>query len=233
MSVAYQRKNVEALLDALKAEHPDAICELRYGSPFELLVAVILSAQCTDKRVNQVTEKLFARYRTPEQFAAMPQEELEKLIFSCGFYKNKAKNIISASRDIIERYHGRVPDNVADLMTLAGVGRKTANVVYAVVFGGDAIAVDTHVLRMANRLGFAKTDNPLIAEKALTDALPKERWSEAHHLLIHHGRYTCHSRNPECAKCTIAQYCAYRTQPQPSSAQSRREDDNKNNSIEE
>lgn len=207
-------EEIRRLLDALIAEHPDAICELDYGTPFQLLVAVILSAQCTDKRVNQVTKRLFEHYRTPEEFARMPQEELEKRIYSCGFYKNKAKNIISAARDIVEKFHGQVPDNIAELMTLAGVGRKTANVVFSEAFGGDAIAVDTHVLRLANRLGFAQTDQPMIAEKALMEALPQERWSQAHHLLIHHGRYTCHSRNPECEKCTISEFCVYR-KPMP------------------
>ncbi|MGN0789431.1 MAG: endonuclease III domain-containing protein, partial [Christensenellales bacterium] len=142
---------VKDLIDLLDKQHPNAVCELEYSSIYELLVAVILSAQCTDKRVNIVTKKLFAVVNTPEQMAKIDIEQLEKMIFSCGFYHNKAKNIIACSKDIVDRFGGEVPSNIDDLMSLAGVGRKTANVVYAVGFGGNAIAVDTHVLRLSNR----------------------------------------------------------------------------------
>lgn len=195
------------ILELLQRQHPDAQCELNFGTPFELLVAVILSAQCTDKRVNEVTPKLFADYSTPEQFAAMPQETLEKYIFSCGFYRNKAAHIISAAKDIVERFGGRVPDTIEELTTLAGVGRKTANVVYAVAFGGNAIAVDTHVLRLANRIGFADSDKPIEVERALMKAFAPEDWSAAHHALIHHGRYICTARAPKCDECMIREYC--------------------------
>lgn len=195
------------ILDRLLLLHPEPECELNFASPFELLVAVILSAQCTDKRVNEITKTLFQKYNTPQQFAEIDAHELEKLIFSCGFYKNKAANIIKASTDIIVRFEGKVPSTVEELVTLAGVGRKTANVVYAVAFGGQAIAVDTHVLRVSNRIGFVKTDKPEEVEKALTEIFPKERWAQAHHLLIHHGRYVCKARNPECDKCTICEFC--------------------------
>lgn len=205
----FSKEEIDDILEKLEIMHPDAVCELNYTTPFELLVAVILSAQCTDKRVNIVTEKLFKLYNTPEQFASLEESQLEPLIFSCGFYRNKARNIISASRDILTKFGGVVPDNIESLMTLSGVGKKTANVVYAVAFGGDAIAVDTHVLRLANRIGFCDTKDPLKVEQKLMQIIPKEKWSHAHHLLIHHGRYTCHSRMPDCNSCMICQYCQY------------------------
>lgn len=197
------------ILDRLLLLHPEPVCELNFRTPFELLVAVILSAQCTDKRVNEVTKTLFKIYDTPEDFANADPRELEKLIFSCGFYKNKAANIIKAATDILVRFGGEVPSKVEELVTLAGVGRKTANVVYAVAFGGQAMAVDTHVLRVSNRIGFVSSDRPEVVEKALTAAIPEDRWSQAHHLLIHHGRYTCKARNPECDKCNICEFCDY------------------------
>ncbi len=203
----WTRERVNAMLDALEREHPQAVCELVYDTPFQLLVAVILSAQCTDKRVNQVTAELFRYADKPEQYAVMAQEDLESRIYSCGFYRNKAKNIIAASRDIVERFDSQVPRDIETLMTLAGVGRKTANVVYAVAFGGQAIAVDTHVLRLSNRIGLAQGDQPLQVEKQLMQVLPRERWTQAHHLLIHHGRYTCSARSPKCDACSIRPYC--------------------------
>lgn len=208
--VAAGKKQVaREILDRLLIIHPQPVCELNFDTPFELLVAVILSAQCTDKRVNEVTKELFKKYRTPEDFANIDVHELERLIFSCGFYRNKAANIIKAATDVLVRFDGKVPSTVEELVTLAGVGRKTANVVYAVAFGGQAIAVDTHVLRVSNRIGFVKTDKPEVVEKALTEAFPKERWAQAHHLLIHHGRYICKARNPECDKCNICEFCNY------------------------
>lgn len=207
MAKKFSKEDIDDMLAKLEQMHPNAECELHYGTPFELLVAVILSAQCTDKRVNQVTEKLFKVYNTPEQFARLEDEDLVPYIFSCGFYRNKARNIISASRDIVEKFDGKVPNTIEELMTLAGVGKKTANVVYSVAYGGDAIAVDTHVLRLANRIGFCDSDDPLKVEKALMELLPKDKWSHAHHLLIHHGRYTCSSRKPECESCMICDYC--------------------------
>lgn len=204
-----KKEVAEQILDRLRILHPDPVCELNFKTPFELLVAVILSAQCTDKRVNEVTATLFEKYDTPEDFANIDVHELERLIYSCGFYKNKAANIVRASTDILVRFGGRVPSTVDELTTLAGVGRKTANVVYAVAFGGQAMAVDTHVLRLANRIGFVSTDKPEVVEKALTAAIPQNRWTEAHHLLIHHGRYVCKARNPECDKCTVCDFCDY------------------------
>ncbi len=199
----------KAALHELERLYPDAKPALRYTTPYELLVAVILSAQCTDERVNKVTEKLFERYSTPQAMITLTQTELEKYIFSCGFYRMKAEHILSASRDILEKFGGQVPETVEDLMSLAGVGKKTANVVYSVAFGGDAIAVDTHVFRVSNRLGLAKGDTPLKVEAGLNKAIPKEDWSKAHHWLIWHGRKVCHSQRPDCGNCTLRPFCDY------------------------
>ena len=182
---------------------------LHYTTAYELLVAVILSAQCTDERVNKVTAVLFEKYSTPQAMLTLSQKELEKYIFSCGFYRMKAEHILSASKDIIEKFGGEVPGTVESLMSLAGVGKKTANVVYAVWFGGDAIAVDTHVFRVSNRLGLAKGKTPLEVEAGLNKAIPKKDWSEAHHWLIWHGRKVCHSQKPDCANCTLCSLCDY------------------------
>lgn len=197
------------MFDRLALAHPQAECELEFNSTFELLVAVILSAQCTDKRVNEVTKVLFARYNKPEDFADIKQEELERLIYSCGFYRSKAAHIISCARDIVERFKGQVPEDFESLLSLAGVGRKTANVVSAVAFGKQAMAVDTHVLRLANRIGLANSDKPEQVEKQLTRIIPNDRLSQAHHLLIHHGRYVCTARKPDCTQCPITQYCKF------------------------
>ena len=157
---------------------------------------------------------LFEKYNTPRAMLGLSQEELEKYIFSCGFYKNKSAHILSASRDILEKFGGEVPDNLNDLKTLAGVGQKTANVVYAVAFGGDAIAVDTHVFRVSNRLGIAEGNTPAKVEEGLCKAIPKTEWSKAHHYLIYHGRRVCHSQRPACADCTLKDYCKYyKTKP--------------------
>ncbi len=185
---------------------------LLYNSPYELLVAVILSAQCTDERVNKVTRVLFEKYNTPQSMLTLSQAELEKYVFSCGFYRMKAAHILSASQDILDKFDGEVPQTVEKLMTLAGVGKKTANVVYAVAFGGDAIAVDTHVFRVSNRLGLAKANTPLKVEEALNRVIPKSDWSSAHHWLIWHGRKVCHSQRPDCENCTLAKWCDYKKQ---------------------
>jgi endonuclease-3 len=182
---------------------------LLYTTPYELLVAVILSAQCTDERVNKVTRVLFEKYSTPESMLTLSQEQLEKYIFSCGFYRMKASHILSATKDIVEKYDGRVPETVEELMRLAGVGKKTANVVYSVAFGGDAIAVDTHVFRVSNRLGLAKGKTPLAVEAGLNKVIPKKDWSDAHHWLIWHGRKVCHSQKPDCENCTLKGVCDY------------------------
>ena len=200
---------VKKILDELSTLYPDAQPALHFKSPYELLVAVILSAQCTDERVNKVTAVLFKNYDTPEKMLTLSQSELEKYIFSCGFYHNKSAHILSASRDIIEKFGGEVPDSLEKLRTLAGVGRKTANVVYAVAFGGNAIAVDTHVFRVSNRLGSAEGKTPEKVEDGLREAIPEELWSKAHHYLIYHGRRVCHSQKPDCINCTLKDYCKY------------------------
>lgn len=200
---------IKNILNGLEGLYPDAQPALKFRSPYELLVAVILSAQCTDERVNKVTEELFKKYDTPEKMIELTQPELEKYIFSCGFYRNKAAHILSASHDILEKYGGKVPDNLEELRTLAGVGRKTANVVYAVAFGGDAIAVDTHVFRVSNRLGIAEGKTPDKVEEGLCAVIPKDNWSKAHHYLIYHGRRVCHSQKPDCPNCTLKDYCKF------------------------
>ncbi len=187
----------------------DAKAALHFKTAYELLVAVILSAQCTDERVNKVTAVLFEKYSTPQAMLTLTQTELEKYIFSCGFYRMKAEHILSASKDILEKFGGEVPSTVESLMRLAGVGKKTANVVYSVWFGGDAIAVDTHVFRVSNRLGLAKGNTPLAVEAGLNKAIPKENWSKAHHWLIWHGRKVCHSQKPNCEGCTLNGLCDY------------------------
>lgn len=202
-------KDFTPVLEELEKLYPDARPALKYTSPYELLVAVILSAQCTDERVNKVTEVLFREHNTPRTMLELTQEELEKYIYSCGFYHNKAAHILSASRDIVDKFGGEVPSDFDDLRTLAGVGQKTANVVWSVAFGGDAIAVDTHVFRVSNRLGLADADTPLKTEAQLKEVIPKEDWSKAHHWLIYHGRRVCHSRKPDCANCTLAPYCKF------------------------
>lgn len=199
----------ENIIKELAGLYPEARPALLYDSPYELLVAVILSAQCTDERVNKVTHVLFKEHNTPQTMLELTQEELENYIFSCGFYRNKAAHILSASKDIMERYGGTVPGTLDELQTLAGVGRKTANVVYSVAFGGDAIAVDTHVFRVSNRLGIAKGKTPTQVEEGLNTAIPKELWSKAHHWLIYHGRQVCHSQRPACEKCTLRNWCEY------------------------
>lgn len=203
------RSKADEIIERLKIDYPSAHCELNYGSAFELLVAVILSAQCTDKRVNIVTAELFRKYNKPLDFATMEQEKLETLIHSCGFYRAKARNIISASRYIIEKYNGEVPSTMEELLTLGGVGRKTANVMMSVAFGKPALAVDTHVFRTAHRLGLSDKPTPEGVEKDLVAALSEENLSIAHHLLIFHGRYRCHSRNPNCGDCSLADKCTY------------------------
>ncbi len=202
-----KKSDKEEALKRLQNLYPDAKPALRYSSPYELLVAVILSAQCTDERVNIVTEKLFEKHNTPEKMCELSREQLEKYIYSCGFYRMKAEHILSASKDILQKFDGEVPSTIEELMSLAGVGKKTANVVYSVAFGGAAIAVDTHVFRVSNRLGLAKGDTPEKVEAGLNKAIPKEDWSKAHHWLIYHGRRVCHSRKPNCENCTLRELC--------------------------
>jgi endonuclease-3 len=180
---------------------------LKFNTVYELLIAVILSAQCTDERVNKITAVLFKDYNTPEKMLTLTNEQLEKYIFSCGLYKSKAEHILSASRDIIKKYGGQVPSSLDELRTLSGVGRKTANVVYSVAFGGNAIAVDTHVFRVSNRIGLVKADNVLSTENDLMKILDESDWSRAHHYLIYLGRSFCKASKPDCGNCPINEEC--------------------------
>lgn len=202
-------KKTDIIIEKLEKMYPDADTELKFNSEYELLVAVMLSAQCTDKRVNQVTEKLFVDYNTPEKMLTLSQEELEQKIFSCGFYKNKAKNILKTSKTLVEKYNGKVPDNLKELQELDGVGRKTANVVGAVAFNIPAIAVDTHVFRVANRIGLTNAKNELNTELQLQKVIPKDKWLRVHHLIIWHGRRCCDARKPKCEECLIKEECKF------------------------
>ena len=195
------------LLEKLKNTYPDACCELEYSSDFELLISVILSAQCTDKRVNIVTRKLFAVADTPQAFCDMPIETLEEYIKSCGLYKNKAANIKKCCEDIVANFDGKVPQTMEGLLSLAGVGRKTANVMLSVAFNQPAIAVDTHVFRVANRLGLTHGKTPDEVEKDLCAAFKEEDYRDVHFLLIRHGRDCCHARTPDCDNCSVKELC--------------------------
>lgn len=191
----------------LDGEYPDARCELDHRNPYELLAATILSAQCTDVRVNMVTPALFARYPAPEDLAAADPLDVEDLVRSTGFYKNKTKSLVGMAQALVERFDGEVPREMADLVTIPGVGRKTANVVLNIAFGQPTIAVDTHVHRVANRLGFCTTTTPEATEEALLRLTPPQYIQHAHHYLILHGRYTCTARSPQCAACVINAHC--------------------------
>ena len=196
-------------LKILEATYAGAVPELKFGSTFELLIAVILSAQCTDRRVNEVTPQLFSEAKTPSAMLELGQSRLEELIRSCGFYRSKAKNILGACRKIVDEYDGEVPTTFEELIKLPGVGRKTANVVLSVAFREPAIAVDTHVFRIANRLKLAEGSTPLEVELGLQRAIPKEKWSDAHHRLIWHGRKLCKARAPLCSKCPLKAVCPF------------------------
>ena len=194
-------------LAILEETYRGAVPQLEFGSPFELLIAVILSAQCTDKRVNQVTQELFPIANTPEQILQLGQSRLEAIIRSCGYFHAKAKHIVESAQILIDNYGGEVPSDFDELIKLPGVGRKTANVVTSVAFKTPAIAVDTHVFRLANRLKLAEGKTPLEVELGLQKVIPREKWSDAHHWLIWHGREVCKARNPKCDVCPLSKIC--------------------------
>lgn len=204
-----KKKDVDSTLRILSEVYKDAKCALNFSSPYELLVSTILSAQCTDIRVNIVTEKLFIEYNTPEKIVELTDKELQEKIMPCGFYRNKSKNILETSRLLLLNYNGKVPNTMEELTKLPGVGRKTANVVMSNAFNIPAIAVDTHVFRVSKRIGFASGDSPLKVEEELRKVIPEKLWSNAHHYLIWHGRKICKSRKPQCEICPISQYCNY------------------------
>ena len=203
-----QRKEAIELIKILKEYYSDATCSLDFTTPFEMVIAVMLSAQCTDERVNKVTPNLFEKYSTPEQINDMPIEGLERIIHPCGFYKTKSKNIKAMAKMIIEKYNGIVPEDMEDLMSLPGVGRKCANVIMLEAFNKpQGIAVDTHAKRISMRLKLSKNSVPEKIEQDLLKLLPKEYYKDVNHLLVWHGRKTCTARNPKCNECPINKYC--------------------------
>lgn len=204
------KKIKEEQMKILEERYFGAKPALKYSSDFELLVAVILSAQCTDVRVNVVTERLFKKANTPQKILEMGIAELEKEIHDCGFFRAKAKHIFETSNILLQKFDGKVPPNFEELTKLPGVGRKTANVIMSVAFDEPAIAVDTHVFRVSNRLGLAKGDTPLKVEEELKKAIPKEKWGNFHHYLIWHGRKVCKAKNPLCDECGLKKICEYK-----------------------
>ena len=203
------KDQVQEVIDILTDMFPEATTELDYESELDLLIATILSAQCTDVRVNKVTKELFKELKTPEDYLEIGQEELGKRIKTCGFYNTKSKNIIGTCEILTSKYGGEIPKTREELMTLPGVGRKTANVVVSNLFGVPAIAVDTHVFRVSNRLGLARAKNVEDTEKQLMKALPKESWTDMHHRLIFLGRRVCKARRPLCEECSLNQICLW------------------------
>lgn len=202
------KKQIRYILDVFKEMFPDAECELVHDNPFELVIAVLLSAQCTDQLVNKVTKDLFQKYKTPEDYLAVELSELENDIRSIGLYRNKAKNIQKLCYSLLNEFNGEVPQSKGELESLAGVGRKTANVVTSVAFNEPAIAVDTHVERVSKRLGICRwKDSTLEVEKTLMKKIPREEWSDTHHRMIFFGRYHCKARNPNCDECELLVLC--------------------------
>lgn len=205
------KQKVNSIYELLYNRFGDAKCELNFNNHYELIVAVILSARCTDKRVNIITKDLFQKYPSVSDLANADILELQKMIYSCGFYRNKSKNLISMAKDVVLRYNGIIPDSFEDLVSLSGVGRKTANVVLAVGFSKEAIAVDTHVFRVSNRLGIVKSKTPIQCENALQKVVDKPKWSQFHHYLVLFGRYVCKSQNPSCNDCELKPFCKYKS----------------------
>jgi endonuclease III len=201
------KKLKQQMLAILAREYGDTTTALTYVSPFELLVAVVLSAQCTDIRVNIITARLFPAYNTPAKMLALGEERLAELIRDCGLFRGKARNLTAACALLCREYGGQVPDKFEELIKLPGVGRKTANVLLSQLFAVPAIAVDTHVFRVSNRLGLATGDTPRAVEEGLMQAVPRADWSSAHHWLIWHGRKICKARRPECGRCPLKELC--------------------------
>lgn len=203
------KRDVNTILDMLAELYPEAACALNHSNPFELMIATILSAQCTDVRVNQITARLFAEASTPEAMLALGVDRLRELIRGCGLHNTKAANIIAACQQLLDKHGGVVPGTREELEALPGVGRKTASVVLSNAFNVPAIAVDTHVFRVANRIGLSAAANPRKTEEQLLALIPRERWSHSHHLLIFHGRNLCKARRPQCDRCPLAPGCKY------------------------
>lgn len=202
------KKEAIKIIEKLIKAYPDAKCSLDFDTPFHMLVAVCLSAQCTDERVNKTTPALFKRANTPEKMAKLSLEEIEKIIKPCGFYKTKAKNILACSKMLVEEFGGVVPNNMEDLQKLAGIGRKSANVIMLEAFNNpQGIAVDTHARRISNKIGLSKETEPEKIEQDLLKLLPKESYYDANHLFVWHGRYTCVARKPKCEECPVRKMC--------------------------
>lgn len=205
--MAFTKKEITQMLDALRDRYPEAGCALVHQNTYQLLISVVLSAQTTDKSVNKVTGELFAKYPSPADLAEADQQDVIDIIKTIGMYKTKSRNIIALAGELVEKHGGQVPEDYDELVKLPGVGRKTANVVLAVGFGHQRIAVDTHVFRLANRIGLVKEKDVLKTELGLMKVLPEDRWTEAHHSLIFHGRNCCTARNPKCGECPINSLC--------------------------
>lgn len=202
------KKQTQKIVEILKETYPDAKCSLDFQTPFEMVVAVMLSAQCTDERVNKTTPSIFAKYSTPNDFANIDIKELEELIHPCGFYRNKAKNIKACAKEIVEKYDGKVPKSMEELMSLPGVGRKSANVVMLEAFGdAQGIAVDTHCKRIANKMGLSNEKEPEKIEQDLLKLFDKKDYKDINHLFIWHGRNICTARNPKCSECPVKDFC--------------------------
>jgi endonuclease-3 len=210
MRLSEAKRQAATVVDVLRTTYPDAACALHFTTPFELLVATILSAQCTDVRVNMVTPGLFRRYPDPASLAGAEPTEVEELIRSTGFFRNKAKNLLGCAAALVERHGGAVPESMAELVALPGVGRKTANVVLGNAFATPGMVVDTHVKRVAGRLGWTVSVDPVKIEADLQSLLPKEEWTEVSHLLIHHGRALCKAPTPLCSGCPLLELCPRR-----------------------
>lgn len=202
------KKEAVEIIKILKDYYSDATCSLDFTTPFEMMISVMLAAQCTDERVNKTTPNLFSKYNTPEKMANIKQDELEDIIHPCGFYKTKAKNIIATSKILLEKFNGNVPNNMKDLQSLPGVGRKSANVVMLEAFHDpQGIAVDTHAKRISNRIGFSNESEPEKIEQDLLKQIPKEMYYDVNHLLVWHGRKICDARKPKCEECPVKMYC--------------------------
>lgn len=204
------KKDAIEIIKILKQYYPDATCSLDFKNPFEMLISVMLSAQCTDERVNKTTPELFKKYPTPEEMAKADIKDIEKIIHPCGFYKNKSKNIKACSQKLIEKFNGVVPENMEELQSLPGVGRKSANVIMLEAFHNpQGIAVDTHAKRISNKIGFSNNQEPEKIEQDLLKQIPKEYYYDVNHLLVWHGRNICNARNPKCTECPVNKYCNY------------------------
>lgn len=202
------KKDTLKIIEILKEFYPDATCSLDFKNPFEMMISVMLAAQCTDERVNKTTPELFSKYGTPELMANADLKDLEEIVHPCGFYKNKAKNIKACSQKLLDEYDGKVPEDMEKLQNLPGVGRKCANVIMLEAFHNpQGIAVDTHAKRISNRIGLSKQSDPEKIEQDLLKQIPKEYYYDVNHLLVWHGRATCDSRKPKCENCPVKKYC--------------------------